>query len=363
MHEHEDLPSGAPAARAVSVIATVFNEAATIPALLDSLAAQTRPPDEVVVVDGGSTDGTVGAVRAWRAARPDGEALRLTLLERPGANISQGRNAAIAAAAGPILAATDAGVRLVPGWLADLVAPIERGEARWAAGFFTSAPEGAFETALGATTLPEVEDIDPTTFLPSSRSVAFLKADAAAIGGYPEWLDYCEDLVFDLRLKRIAGPPAFAPSAVARFRPRPTLARFARQYYLYARGDGKADLWRRRHAIRYLTYVVAGPSLVGLAMFDSALWWIVPAAGIVAMVAKPYRRLARQWQALTVGERVVAAWCVPVIRVTGDVAKMFGYPVGWAWRRRERPPDWRADGGSRRPQKVRARGSHGPDAP
>ena len=40
---------------AVSVIATVYDEAASIGALLESLAAQSRPPDEVVIVDGGST--------------------------------------------------------------------------------------------------------------------------------------------------------------------------------------------------------------------------------------------------------------------------------------------------------------------
>ena len=43
----------------VSLIATVLNEAATITALFDSILAQTRPPDEVVVVDGGSADETV----------------------------------------------------------------------------------------------------------------------------------------------------------------------------------------------------------------------------------------------------------------------------------------------------------------
>jgi hypothetical protein len=32
--------------------------------------------------------------------------------------------------------------------------------------------------------------------------------------------------------------------------------------------------------------------------------------------------------------RLQAVLLVPVIRVTGDVAKMLGYPAGWAWRLR-----------------------------
>ncbi len=49
----------------VSVIATVLNEAGSIDLLLDSLAGQTRPPDEVVIVDGGSSDGTRGRLREY----------------------------------------------------------------------------------------------------------------------------------------------------------------------------------------------------------------------------------------------------------------------------------------------------------
>lgn len=321
----------------VSVIVTVLNEADSLARLLASLADQTRVPDEVVIVDGGSTDGTLELLATW--ARRD--EMPLVVVERPGANISRGRNVAIEAAAGPIIASTDAGVRLVAEWLERLVIPIVRGEARVASGFFASDPQGAFETALGATTLPEARDVDPATFLPSSRSIAFLKQDWSRCGGYPEWLDYCEDLVFDLRLLTVAGPAAFARGAVARFRPRSSAGAFVKQYYRYARGDGKADLWRRRHAIRYLTYGIALPTLLALGARVHPLWWLILAVSVVGYLWKPARRLMHQWGGLSRWERVKAMAWVPAIRLLGDLAKMAGYPVGWRWRLRERPPRWR----------------------
>ena len=98
---------------------------------------------------------------------------------------------------------------------------------------------------MGATVLPTVDEVKPESFLPSSRSVAFTKEAWEAAGGYPEWIDYCEDLIFDFRLRDAAGPFAWAPEAVAHFRPRGSLKSFFKQYYRYARGDGKADLWRK----------------------------------------------------------------------------------------------------------------------
>ena len=107
---------------AVSVITTVYNECQQIERLLDSLAGQSRRPDEIIICDGGSTDGTVAIIQAW-AARNRDRLPTLQLLVEPGANISRGRNLAIAAAAGPYIAVTDAGVVLEPNWLAELVAP------------------------------------------------------------------------------------------------------------------------------------------------------------------------------------------------------------------------------------------------
>lgn len=328
----------------VSVIGTVLNERAAIERLLESLAAQSRPPDEVVIADGGSTDGTLDVLERWAALG----LLPLRLLRTPGANISEGRNAAIAAATGEVIASVDAGVGLEVGWLEALVAPFEAAHperlAAAVAGWFVADPQTVFEAAMGATVLPALREIRPQTFLPSSRSVAFRKAAWEAVGGYPEWLDYCEDLVFDFRLRSLYGPFPFAPEARVHFRPRGNLRAFFRQYYQYARGDGKADLWRRRHAIRYLTYLVAGPALVVLGLLHSPWWWMGLLVGVAAYTATPYRRLLPLLNRYGLPEQLKAILLVPVIRVVGDVAKMLGYPVGlvWRWRNRRQPEiHWR----------------------
>ncbi|MCI0394677.1 MAG: glycosyltransferase [Chloroflexi bacterium] len=315
----------------VSVIATVKNPGEEIRSLLDSLMYQTRRPDEVVICDSSSTDDTLNLLHEYQLRLP------LCIVAAPGSNISQGRNRAIAAAAGPVIAATDAGVVLAPDWLAELLRPIEAEGAAVVSGWFEPDPYTDFEVVMSATVLPELDEINPRKFLPSSRSVAFLKSAWEAAGGYPEWLDYSEDLIFDLALREQYGPFPFAPRAVAYYRPRASLRAFARQYYLYARGDGKANLWPKRHAIRYLTYLVALPALLSLIWRNRWSGWALGLAGMAVYCRRPAQRL---WPA-TAGwpppDRLRAFALIPLIRLVGDVAKMAGYPVGLIWRLGHRP--------------------------
>jgi glycosyltransferase involved in cell wall biosynthesis len=296
----------------------VLNEASTVDALLNSVARQSVAPDEIVVVDGGSTDATIDRLQDWSRRLP------VRLITRPGSNISAGRNAAIRATTAELVAVTDAGVVLDPDWLARLKAGLTP-ETDVVAGFFEADPHTIFERSLGATTLPAIEDVNPERFLPSSRSVLFRRGAWQTVGGYPEWLDYGEDLVFDLALKRAVRGFAFAPEAVAWFRPRRSLAAFFRQYFLYARGDGKAGLWPRRHAIRYATY-----AFTAFVLFRrSRLRWLLP-LGVVVYTWRPYQRLGLD--GLSRRAQLTAIAMVPVIRLVGDVAKMLGYPVGVGWR-------------------------------
>ncbi len=323
----------------ISLIATVLNEGDNIHHLFDSIKRQTRRPDEIVIVDGGSDDDTLAIMQGYA------EDLPLRIFVAPGCNISQGRNRAIAEARGDIIAVTDAGVRLAEAWLEEITASLlDDAALNVVGGFFHADPQSAFETALGATTLPLAREIQAATFLPSSRSIAYRKSAASAIGGYPAWLDFCEDLVFDLRLRETGGPFAFAPGALVYFRPRPGLRQFFRQYYLYARGDGKANLWLKRHLIRYLTYFALTPAIFIAGAVMSPAFWLLYLLGAADYLYQPYRRLPTVMRRAPNRSWNVWLFCIvmiPLIRLTGDLAKMIGYPVGWRWRLANRPPDWR----------------------
>ena len=324
----------------ITIIATVFNEGESINRLMRSFIDQTRQPDEIVIVDGGSTDETVATIESYADRLP------LRGVVQPGCNISEGRNRAIAEAQGDIIAATDAGVRLEPTWLEKITGPLlDDASVQVVSGFFQADTYTTFEVAMGATVLPLVAEIDPVTFLPSSRSIAFRKSAVEAIGGYPEWLDYCEDLVFDFRLKAATSRFVFVPEALVYFQPRTSLPAFFKQYYRYARGDGKADLWRKRHAIRYATYLLAAPLILLLGLFVHPLLWLLYLPGAAFYLYRPYRRLPRvlALSHVTTTPAVIAGAValVPVIRVVGDIAKMLGYPVGLYWRAQHQPPRWR----------------------
>jgi glycosyltransferase involved in cell wall biosynthesis len=322
------MPETAP----VSLVTTVLNEATSIGTFLSSVGAQTVAPTEIVIVDGGSTDGTVELLRSW-AGHP---ATAVRVLEQRGANIAEGRNIAIEAASQSLVAIADAGTVLEPDWLHHLVSSLDD-QTDVAAGFFRPGGETFMERLIARVITPLLDEIDGDRFLPSSRSVAIRKSTWMAAGGYPEWLDYCEDLVFDLAMLRSGARFSFVPDASVTWTGRPSLPALARTYFRYARGDGKAGLWPRRHAARYTAYVV-GVALVARTRRSPTAGALL-AAGFAAYTSKFLRRTWSERRGFG-GMTPVALGLTPLIVVVGDVAKMAGYPVGLYWRSQaDRRPD------------------------
>jgi len=223
----------------VSVVMTVLNDRAGCAAVLDTLLSQTRPPDEIVVVDGGSNDGTREHVESLTAAHP-----QVRLMVSPRCNIARGRNLGIAEAAGPIIATTDAGCRLDAQWLEKLVRPFEADpHVDVVAGLYAIDAHGLLERVVGLATMRgQMEPVNPATFNPSARSMAFRKDVWARAGGFPDWLYTSEDTLFDLKLRRMGVRWSLGEGAVVRWRPRSSLRSIARQFYLYGRGRGHTQI-------------------------------------------------------------------------------------------------------------------------
>lgn len=88
----------------VSVIIPCYNAAEFLEETFASIAAQTHPVDEIVLVDDGSKDGSPDVARAAGAAA----GIPLRVIEQPNLGVSTARNTAIAAATGELIALLDA---------------------------------------------------------------------------------------------------------------------------------------------------------------------------------------------------------------------------------------------------------------
>ena len=92
----------------ISVIICAYNEAVLLPACLHSLLAQTRPPDEIVVVNNASSDETGSVARAVTGIR---------VVDEPVKGLVVARETGRAAANGDVLAYVDADCRAPLQWL------------------------------------------------------------------------------------------------------------------------------------------------------------------------------------------------------------------------------------------------------
>ena len=301
-----------------ALVTTCYQEAEAIEGFLHAVLSQSRPPDEIVIVDAGSDDGTVERIRSRIAA-----GARVELIVHPGANRSVGRNRGIEACSAALIAVTDVGAVPQSDWFERIIAPLEADAAvDVVAGYYEPAPQSLWDEAVAAATVPSAGEVDPESFLPSSRSVAFRRAAWRAAGGYPARAWHNEDTPFDLAMKASGARFVFEPAAIVRWRPHSSSRRLYAQFLRYARGDGEEGLWFSHYAKAYLL-AAACLGLIWLSLLWPAyLWGFALLAGLYwARHGWRASRRTRSWR---------AAALAPVANAVVDVAHLVGYTAGAA---------------------------------
>jgi len=185
--------------RTVSVIVPAHNAQGTIQRALTSAWEQTRRPDEIVVADDGSTDGT--AVLADRAGA--------TVLRLPKANGAVGRNRAVEAATGELLLFLDADDAWEPGKVAAHLDAWTRNDASFVFDYATRLrPDGVSDGFLGQGPegpVPWEEFLNWETWT-SGSSFSVPRGRYLEMGGFREELVSQQDVDFWVRCSARFGP-------------------------------------------------------------------------------------------------------------------------------------------------------------
>jgi len=309
---------------------TVFNEEAGVSPFFESLLLFTRQPDEVVIVDGGSSDGTVAGIREWGARCP----VPVVLVEEQRCNISRGRNLAIERARFPVIAITDMGCRIPPDWLARLIAPFEADPSvEVVGGYYGHHCETRLQQCFADLRYKAV--LNKKNFYPSSRSLALRRHVWEEAGGYPEHMIVGEDMYFDLRIREGNFNEVIEPEAKVYWETAGSYRGIFRKYYRYARSAGAVFQQPKVYGFYIVNYALF---LVWLLLALGISWWfIVPLAGHGAVYKwfrifrkKPVRQNLTFVNMLHYG----------AITFTLDMATILGYLAGLTLWIRRKPEVW-----------------------
>jgi len=305
----------------ISFITTILNEEKTIISLLTSLTKQTQKPDEIIIVDGGSKDKTIIKIKDFQENHPQ---IKIRLFLKKGTNRSQGRNLAIKKAKNKIIAMSDAGCELNKNWLKNITRPFNNLSVEVVAGYYQTKTKNIFEECVTPYALVMPDRVNPSKFLPASRSMAIRKNIWEKFGGFPEGLSDNEDFVFANTLEKEKANIVFAKDALVYWYPRSNLKSFWIMIYRFAKGDAVAGL-------RYpKTATVLGRYLIGalLLIFSFKhhyllLFWLL---GVLLYLIWPIfknYRYVKKWPAL---------FLLPLLQITADTAIILGTVKGMSKR-------------------------------
>ncbi|GAB3121255.1 glycosyltransferase family 2 protein [Glaciibacter psychrotolerans] len=264
----------------VSYVMPVLNEVSHVRAAVDSLLQQDYDgPFDVTLALGPSIDGTTELVAEMAAVDP-----RIRVVPNDIGSTPAGLNIAIHASSFPVIIRVDAHSVLPSDYARIAVATLERTGAANVGGIMDAQGELPFQKAvaraygsrvgLGGTPfhIGGAEGEADTVYLG-----CFRRSSITAVGLFDESIKRGQDWELNRRLRESGETVWFTPDLKVLYRPRPSVARLARQ--MLSTGLWRGELARRFPAANGLRYFIPPATVVG-----TALGLVLGIVGIVVAV-------------------------------------------------------------------------------
>lgn len=346
----------------VSFITTLFNEEKDIFAFLDSLFEQSALPEEIVIVDGGSKDNTLDILINYFQKKVKDfdlkfsgnilfdtlDGINVKIFQINGARISEGRNFAIKNTMGEIICVSDSGCMLDKDWFLQITKPFQSGRELCVVGGYNYAMAKNFlQSCLAASIMPKKEEIKKDKYMPSSRNLSFKRSAWLEVGGYPEVMDYGEDMKFNFNLRSRGYEINYNPEAIVYWKMRDNLSKIFKQFFRYAKGDALGKMYLYRHLVRFFSLIVLAAIIILSVVLSP--WFLLALIVLFAAYSfKPYRRINYIWDNPKISpyivlkkyggikkilSKTIAIFFIPFLLTYIDLAKLSGYIYGLFYRK------------------------------
>lgn len=195
----------------ITVYITSYNQAQYLPAAIESVLAQTRRPDELLIVDDASTDESPQIIQQYQAQYPD---LIRVVLKAQNGGVARARNTALAEARGDHIAYLDSDDRYLPAKIEREAAVLERASGAQAAfvfsDYYVTDADGTYLSRWAEDATPPTGDVLPAIFMqgfPRGRMFRYELAPRRLLldlGAYDPRMTIYEDDDLRVRLAAVA---------------------------------------------------------------------------------------------------------------------------------------------------------------
>jgi len=227
----------------ISLVSTILNDITGLQLFFEQMESQTQKPDEIVIIDAGSTDASWELLQDYQL----NGSIPLQCYQELGCNVARGRNLAIEKAQYKLIASTDIGCSWDAEWLESLTSPLlhkptiqavmgswdvqwEKLESDWA----------KIDYCLHG----DLKFIATPKSHASSRSIAYQKSLWQKIGGYPEDLSLAgDDMVFAMLLHPLTNHIEYISTPHCHWKRPVDLRSFCKEAKRNFKGGGEAGIW------------------------------------------------------------------------------------------------------------------------